>query len=140
MAETLQQLLRERQDHDTPALKYGERVWTWREHLADAAATAVTQGMATPRLDHRSAADHGDQQDRQAGVDRSRRAARRRCALDAQRAKQGLHPRRSRVRSNRGLPSKPRLIPADQRGCVSPKSPGMRGRISVFGLMAVDLA
>ncbi|OMC08179.1 fatty-acid--CoA ligase FadD1 [Mycobacterium sp. SP-6446] len=41
MAETLQQLLRERLDQDTPALKYGERVWTWREHLADAAATAA---------------------------------------------------------------------------------------------------
>ncbi|MFZ1174785.1 MAG: fatty-acid--CoA ligase FadD1 [Mycobacterium sp.] len=41
MAETLQQLLRERLDQDTPALKYGERVWTWREHLAEAAATAA---------------------------------------------------------------------------------------------------
>lgn len=41
MAETLQQLLRERVDQDTPALKYGDRVWTWREHLADAAATAA---------------------------------------------------------------------------------------------------
>lgn len=40
MAETLQQLLRERLGQDTPALKYGERVWTWRQHLADAAATA----------------------------------------------------------------------------------------------------
>ncbi|HWF27285.1 MAG TPA: fatty-acid--CoA ligase FadD1 [Mycobacterium sp.] len=41
MAETLQQLLRERLDQDTQALKYGERVWTWRQHLADAAATAA---------------------------------------------------------------------------------------------------
>ncbi|HEX4559388.1 MAG TPA: fatty-acid--CoA ligase FadD1 [Mycobacterium sp.] len=41
MAETLQQLLRERLDQDTAALKYGERVWTWRQHLADAAATAA---------------------------------------------------------------------------------------------------
>ncbi len=41
MAETLQQLLRERLDQDTPALKYGERIWTWREHLADASATAA---------------------------------------------------------------------------------------------------
>ncbi|WAC92966.1 fatty-acid--CoA ligase FadD1 [Mycobacterium sp. Aquia_213] len=41
MAETLQQLLRERLDQDAPALKYGERVWTWREHLADASATAA---------------------------------------------------------------------------------------------------
>ncbi len=49
MAETLQQLLRERLDHDTPALKYGARVWTWREHLADAAATAAALiGVAGP--------------------------------------------------------------------------------------------
>jgi fatty-acyl-CoA synthase len=41
VAETLQQLLRERLDQDTPALKYGERVWTWRQHLADAAAIAA---------------------------------------------------------------------------------------------------
>jgi fatty-acyl-CoA synthase len=41
VAETLQQLLRERLDQDTPALKYGERVWTWRQHLADASATAA---------------------------------------------------------------------------------------------------
>jgi fatty-acyl-CoA synthase len=38
VAETLQQLLRERLDQDTPALKFGEQAWTWREHLADAAA------------------------------------------------------------------------------------------------------
>src|ERR1700754_5030264 len=25
----------------TPAVKYGDRVWTWREHLADASATAA---------------------------------------------------------------------------------------------------
>src|SRR6201999_1807261 len=37
----LQQLLRERLAQDTPAVKYGERVWTWREHLADATATAA---------------------------------------------------------------------------------------------------
>jgi fatty-acyl-CoA synthase len=41
VAETLQQLLRERLDQDTPALKYGDRVWTWRDHLADAASTAA---------------------------------------------------------------------------------------------------
>ena len=41
MPETLQQLLRERLTQDTPAVKYGERVWTWREHLADATATAA---------------------------------------------------------------------------------------------------
>ncbi|MGE2815914.1 fatty-acid--CoA ligase FadD1 [Mycobacterium heidelbergense] len=41
MAETLQQLLRERLGQDTPALKYGERVWSWRQHLADASAAAA---------------------------------------------------------------------------------------------------
>jgi fatty-acyl-CoA synthase len=41
VAETLQQLLRERLDQDTPALKFGDRVWTWREHLADAASMAA---------------------------------------------------------------------------------------------------
>jgi fatty-acyl-CoA synthase len=41
VAETLQQLLRERLAQDTPAVKHGERVWTWREHLTDAAATAA---------------------------------------------------------------------------------------------------
>jgi fatty-acyl-CoA synthase len=41
VAETLQQLLRERLDQDTPALKFGEQSWTWREHLADAASMAA---------------------------------------------------------------------------------------------------
>ena len=36
-------------DQDTPALKYGDRVWTWREHLADAAgAAAALIGIADP--------------------------------------------------------------------------------------------
>jgi fatty-acyl-CoA synthase len=49
VAETLQQLLRERLDQDTPALKYGERVWTWRQHLADSSATATALiGVADP--------------------------------------------------------------------------------------------
>ncbi len=49
MAETLQQLLRERRDQDTLALKYGDQVWTWREHLADAAtAAAALIGIADP--------------------------------------------------------------------------------------------
>ena len=38
MADTLQQLLRERADHDTVAMKYGDRSWTWREHIAEASA------------------------------------------------------------------------------------------------------
>ncbi|OHU97383.1 fatty-acid--CoA ligase FadD1 [Mycobacterium talmoniae] len=41
MADTVQQLLRERVGDDAPAVRYGERVWTWREHLADAAAMAA---------------------------------------------------------------------------------------------------
>ena len=40
MAETVQQLLRERADDDRVGLKYGDRTWTWREHLAEAAAEA----------------------------------------------------------------------------------------------------
>lgn len=42
MADTLQQLLRERVADDGPAVKYGDRVWTWREHLAGASAVAAT--------------------------------------------------------------------------------------------------
>ncbi|WIM89779.1 fatty-acid--CoA ligase FadD1 [Candidatus Mycobacterium wuenschmannii] len=41
MADTVQQLLRERSDDSTPAVKYDDRVWTWREHLADASASAA---------------------------------------------------------------------------------------------------
>src|ERR1700753_3576596 len=34
----------------TPAVKYGDRVWTWREHLADAtAAAAALIGIADPK-------------------------------------------------------------------------------------------
>jgi fatty-acyl-CoA synthase len=40
MIETVQQLLRSRMDDDSPALRYGDRTWTWREHLAEAAAEA----------------------------------------------------------------------------------------------------
>lgn len=41
MIETVQQLLRQRRDDDTPALASGDRVWTWREHLAEAEAQAA---------------------------------------------------------------------------------------------------
>jgi fatty-acyl-CoA synthase len=41
MTETIQQLLRERATDDTIGLKYGERQWTWREHLGDAALQAA---------------------------------------------------------------------------------------------------
>ena len=40
MIETVQQLLRTRMADDTPAVAYGDRTWTWREHLAEAAAEA----------------------------------------------------------------------------------------------------
>jgi acyl-CoA synthetase (AMP-forming)/AMP-acid ligase II len=42
MADTLQQLLRERAEQDTVAVKYGDRSWTWREHIAEAKAQAAT--------------------------------------------------------------------------------------------------
>ena len=41
MPETVQQLLRQRRDDDTPALAYGDATWTWREHLAEAEAEAA---------------------------------------------------------------------------------------------------
>ncbi|GBE64240.1 acyl-CoA synthetase [Mycobacterium sp. MFM001] len=41
MADTLQQLLRERIADDGPAVKYGDWVWSWRQHLADASAVAA---------------------------------------------------------------------------------------------------
>src|SRR5246127_3589656 len=47
MFETVQQLLLARMDDDTPAVAYGEKTWTWREHLAEAAAEAtVLIGLA----------------------------------------------------------------------------------------------
>src|SRR4029077_16371677 len=43
-------LLRTRSGDATPAVKYGDRVWTWREHLADAsAAAAALIGIADPK-------------------------------------------------------------------------------------------
>lgn len=41
MADTLQQLLRERSEQDDVAVKYGDRTWTWREHVAEARAQAA---------------------------------------------------------------------------------------------------
>jgi fatty-acyl-CoA synthase len=40
--ETVQQLLRQRRHDDTPAIAYGDRTWTWREHLTEAEAEAAT--------------------------------------------------------------------------------------------------
>ncbi|OCB31763.1 acyl-CoA synthetase [Mycobacterium malmoense] len=49
MIETVQQLLRQRRDDDTPALASGERTWTWREHLAEAEAEgAALIALADP--------------------------------------------------------------------------------------------
>ena len=42
MADTVQQLLRDRIGDPAPAVKYGERVWTWQEHLDEAARHAAT--------------------------------------------------------------------------------------------------
>ena len=42
MADTVQQLLRERCDDPAPAVKYAERVWSWREHIDEAARHAAT--------------------------------------------------------------------------------------------------
>ncbi len=41
MAETVQQLLRQRRHDDTPAVAHEGRTWTWREHLAEAEAEAA---------------------------------------------------------------------------------------------------
>ena len=40
MFETVQQLLRDRMRDDTPAVADGDRTWTWRQHLTEAAAEA----------------------------------------------------------------------------------------------------
>src|ERR1700759_4465094 len=40
MFETVQQLLRSRLTEDTVAVRYGDRTWTWREHLSEASAEA----------------------------------------------------------------------------------------------------
>ncbi|MGO9383782.1 MAG: fatty-acid--CoA ligase FadD1 [Mycobacterium sp.] len=41
MLETVQQLLRLRRRDESPAIAYGERTWTWQEHLAEAEAEAA---------------------------------------------------------------------------------------------------
>jgi len=40
VAETMQQLLRARAEDDAVGVRYGDMSWTWREHLAEAAAEA----------------------------------------------------------------------------------------------------
>jgi fatty-acyl-CoA synthase len=50
VADTVQQLLRTRVGDATPAVKCGDRVWSWGEHLADAsAAAAALIGIADPK-------------------------------------------------------------------------------------------
>ncbi len=41
MADTVQQLLSGRLDDDAPAVKHGDDVWSWREHLETASKTAA---------------------------------------------------------------------------------------------------
>ena len=41
MPETLQQLLRERADSDSIAIRHGDDTWTWREHVAEASQQAA---------------------------------------------------------------------------------------------------
>jgi len=41
VADTVQQLLRGRVDDPAPAVKYGDRVWSWAEHLDEAARQAA---------------------------------------------------------------------------------------------------
>jgi fatty-acyl-CoA synthase len=49
LAETVQQLLRERADSDGIAVKYDGQTWTWREHLSEAASQAAALiGIADP--------------------------------------------------------------------------------------------
>ena len=49
MSGTIQQLLRERMDDDSVAVKYEDHTWTWREHLRDASAqAAVLLAIADP--------------------------------------------------------------------------------------------
>lgn len=42
MADTLQQLLRERAEQDTVAVKHGDQSWTWRQHIADASRQSAS--------------------------------------------------------------------------------------------------
>src|SRR4051812_50054435 len=49
MAETVQQLLRERSEDDHVAVRHGAESWTWREHVAEASAVAAALiGTADP--------------------------------------------------------------------------------------------
>ena len=41
MADTVQGMLRDRLGDPAVAVKYGERVWTWEEHLGEASRTAA---------------------------------------------------------------------------------------------------
>ncbi|GAA4364532.1 fatty-acid--CoA ligase FadD1 [Nocardioides caricicola] len=49
MAETVQQLLRERAEDDNTGVRYGDQSWTWREHVAESSAVAAALiGLADP--------------------------------------------------------------------------------------------
>lgn len=49
MADTVQELLNERAADDTVGVKYGDRQWTWRDHLGEAATVAAALlGLVDP--------------------------------------------------------------------------------------------
>jgi len=49
VAETVQQLLRERAEDDRPGVRYAGHTWTWREHVAESEAVAAALlGAADP--------------------------------------------------------------------------------------------
>ena len=95
MAETVQQLLRERAEDDSPGVLYGDRSWTWREHVAEASAEAAAPDRPArhrpPAARRRAAGQHPGH----AAVDGRRRAGRLR-ALRHQH-----HPPRRRPRCRR---------------------------------------
>lgn len=54
MAETVQQLLNDRRGDEMPAVKFGDSVWTWRQHLDDASrhASAIIAMLDAGRPPH----------------------------------------------------------------------------------------
>jgi len=77
MADTLQQLLRTRAEVDSVAVRHGDQVWTWRDHIGR--RECAGRGRRPPRRIRRS-------------------VARRRCSW----AKHPGHAHRTRGRRNRG--------------------------------------
>ena len=97
MFETVQQLLRARMDDDGVAMMHGDRTWTWREHLAEAAAEASALIALTRPVAADACRCAAGQHARDAAVDGGR-GARRICAVRdqhdaARRRPGGRHPR-----------------------------------------------